>query len=74
MKSDGVLRPWQASIVDILNIYLVSVGYLDNAGYALYFIMNPIAACYGWACWSNVCGFLVIGTFKSQLLMANFQF
>jgi uncharacterized membrane protein len=22
--------------------------------------MNPIAACYGWACWSNVCGFLVI--------------
>lgn len=36
--------------------------------------MNPIAACYGWACWSNVCGFLVIGTPKSHRLMAYFQF
>ncbi|KAH9550979.1 hypothetical protein CY35_10G100000 [Sphagnum magellanicum] len=31
----------------------------SNFGYFLYFVLNPIATCRGWKCWSSLWGFLV---------------
>jgi high-affinity Fe2+/Pb2+ permease len=33
----------------------------SNFGYFLYFILNPIATCRRWKCWSTLWGFVVSG-------------
>jgi len=43
----------------------------SNLGYVLYFSLTPLAACRGWACFSNACGFLLIAT-PQILFLATF--
>lgn len=40
-------------------VFLCLMG-ASNLGYALYFILTPVAQCGGWQCWSHACGFIVM--------------
>lgn len=42
-----------------------------NLGYFLYFVLNLVAACKGWICWSYSCGFVVMA-FPRILFIAAF--
>ncbi|KAH6825598.1 hypothetical protein C2S53_017570, partial [Perilla frutescens var. hirtella] len=44
---------------------------LANLGYFLYFVLNLVAACKGWICWSYSCGFVVMA-FPRILFIAAF--
>lgn len=41
---------------------MVAIGW---AGFTVYFILDAIAACQGWTCWRNACGFLAAGAFQT---------
>ncbi|XP_042006241.1 tobamovirus multiplication protein 1-like [Salvia splendens] len=43
----------------------------SNLGYFLYFVLNLVAACKGWICWSYSCGFVVMA-FPKILFIAAF--
>ncbi|KAK4440141.1 Tobamovirus multiplication protein 1 [Sesamum alatum] len=43
----------------------------SNLGYFLYFVLNLVAACKGWTCWSHSCGFMVMA-FPKILFVAAF--
>ncbi|MCO5562231.1 hypothetical protein L7F22_015857 [Adiantum nelumboides] len=49
-------RSW---ICDRQEVSLCLMG-SSNLGYALYFILTPVATCGGWECWSHACGFIVM--------------
>ncbi|KAH6826212.1 hypothetical protein C2S53_001649 [Perilla frutescens var. hirtella] len=43
----------------------------SNLGYLLYFVLTLVAACKGWTCWSQSCGFVVMA-FPKILFVAAF--
>ncbi|XP_047943652.1 tobamovirus multiplication protein 1-like isoform X5 [Salvia hispanica] len=43
----------------------------SNLGYFLYFVLNLVAACKGWICWSYSCGFVIMA-FPRILFIAAF--
>ncbi|KAL2494543.1 hypothetical protein Fot_38300 [Forsythia ovata] len=43
----------------------------SNLGYFFYFVLSLVAACKGWLCWSNSCGFIVMA-FPKILFVAAF--
>ncbi|KAI5064406.1 hypothetical protein GOP47_0021076 [Adiantum capillus-veneris] len=51
-------------------VFLCLMG-ASNLGYALYFILTPVAKCGGWQCWSHACGFLVMAI-PQILFLATF--
>ncbi|KAH7438026.1 hypothetical protein KP509_05G101600 [Ceratopteris richardii] len=40
-------------------VFLCLMG-ISNLGYAIFFVLTPIAKCGGWHCWSHACGFIVM--------------
>ncbi|KZV56031.1 tobamovirus multiplication protein 1-like [Dorcoceras hygrometricum] len=42
----------------------------SNFGYFLYFVLNLVAACKGWSCWSHSCGFIVMALPKILCIAA----
>ncbi|CAH9105874.1 unnamed protein product [Cuscuta epithymum] len=50
-------------------VFHLMIG-LSNLGYFLYFVLAPVAACDGWVCWSQSCGFLVMACPKILFLGA----
>lgn len=51
-------------------VFLSLIG-ASNFGYALYFLLTPIAKCRGWDCWSHACGFIVMAV-PQILFLATF--
>ncbi|XP_073048217.1 tobamovirus multiplication protein 1-like [Primulina eburnea] len=41
-----------------------------NLGYFVYFVLNLVAACKGWSCWSHSCGFIVMALPKILFVAA----
>lgn len=37
------------------------IEFIFLSGYFLYFVLNVVAACKGWICWSYSCGFVIMG-------------
>jgi hypothetical protein len=46
---------------------------VSNCGFTVYFILDAIAACQGWTCWPNVCGFLAAAA-PQIMFLATFLF
>ncbi|KAL6567313.1 hypothetical protein OROGR_000981 [Orobanche gracilis] len=42
----------------------------SNFGYFIYFVLTLVAACKGWICWSNSCGFIVMALPKILFVAA----
>ena len=55
----------------------IGIWFLFLAGYFLYFISTLVATCEGWLCWTNVCGFSLLGMvpfsfFNSKIFVMDF--
>lgn len=62
----AVIIPWAMASILSYPLYSPFDSYfLDHkiyvAGYFVYFVLTLVAACKGWTCWSQSCGFIVMG-------------